>query len=274
LLQIATTIVSWILLAIFFTTIATFLIVSTGLVAASVIDDWFWGPVVVDGLLYNRETKTMGLLPAMLLNAMLLRLAVHFVFSLDSTSHGVNRLGLFHLVDVIQYLVHAINAIFSVLIRLLLGLIGQAVSLGRMDHSLLSGYLMKYDALHQIYLDYLHVELYHTHPVFLTALYFILLRPRSASFVSYDDLDQSKEEDGLLVSDDMPFKASVGSGVTRNRWMLAITLTNNPQLRDQRKHVLFQRAANESEQLWQQEGAEADYVLFRDVKQPPTESTL
>ena len=265
------------LLALLATAIVVFFVLSTGLVVAHVLDDWFWGPFAVDTLLYNREQRSMGLVPRMLLNALLLRFAVRFILSLDRTSYGINRLGLFFLVDALQYLIYTINAILGVAIRLLLGLLGQALALGRLDHSLLSGSLRKYDAFHSLYLAYLHVELYHTHPVFLTALYFLLSRPRAASFVAYDDVANTDEEAVLLTADELESSAggpSMSARVVRNRWLLAVTLINNPELQKQRKHALPDLKPDsmtevtegpEHASLSHSVHAGTDYVLFSDT---------
>eukprot|EP00730_Choanoeca_flexa_P001892 TRINITY_DN10828_c0_g1_i4.p1 TRINITY_DN10828_c0_g1~~TRINITY_DN10828_c0_g1_i4.p1 ORF type:complete len:895 (+),score=112.86 TRINITY_DN10828_c0_g1_i4:145-2829(+) len=240
--QIAAIIISWVQLTLVLTAVVTFIVVSTVLVAANVLEDWFWKPFVVNQLLYNKDDQTLGTLPVVILNYVVLYALVMFIFSLSRQSHGVNRQGVFYILDMLQYLVYIFNALYSVLKRYAIGLASMAIFLGRMDLPLTHGWLAKYDSIYKLYFHHCYFELYHSHPVFMTALYFFLMR-QTPTFVSHTSdfvSDDGKVEVALPTISCEEFRI-------RNRWQLAVTLINNRSLRDLRAHaILSQQQAEEA----------------------------
>jgi hypothetical protein len=217
-------IVSWLLLAMILVAFATFLTVSTILVITGDIkEDWFWDPIVVKKGLYSPESG-FGVLPKMILNYLLMWLLVTLLFSLTKTDYGIKRQGLFFILDAIEALLYAINSLVGIVVRLLMSMFAQMVYLARLDRSLLPGSLDRYDKFYKTYTAYTYLEHCHTHPVFVTALYFLLAQPSAAhTFIGLDNQPTTSPSQRQRV---------------RNRWQLLLTLVNNPGLVALRKHNL------------------------------------
>ena len=216
-------IVSWLLLAFVLVAIALFFTISTVLVLDGHLDDWFWRPIVVKKWLY--DAGHFGVLPSMMLNYLVLWLVVRLLFSLTRTDYGINRQGLFFIFDAIEALIYAINSLVGIVVRLIMSIFAQMIFLARLDRSLLPGSLDRYDKFYKMYTAYTYVEHYHTHPVFVTALYFLVAEPSSASrsFVGLGN---------------QPIATPSQRKRVRNRWQLLLTLVNNPALVSLRKHNL------------------------------------
>ena len=218
--------VSWLLLTIVLVVFAVFLTTSTVLVLAGYLDDWFWGPVVLQQWLYNTDTGTFGTLITMAINYLVLWLVATYLFALSGMDYGINRQGLFFIVDVIEALIYAINSLVGIVVRLIMSIFAQMIYLARLDQSLLPGSLGRYDNFYKVYVAYTYVEHYHTHPVFVTALYFLMTRPTTPplSYIGLDDQSNSSPPSQRQR--------------VRNRWQLLLTLVNNPTLVSLRKHSL------------------------------------
>ena len=161
----------------------------------------------------------------MMLNYLVLWLVVRLLFSLTRTDYGINRQGLFFIFDAIEALIYAINSLVGIVVRLIMSIFAQMIFLARLDRSLLPGNLDRYDKFYKMYTAYTYVEHYHTHPVFVTALYFLVAEPSSASrrFVGLDN---------------QPIVPPSQRKRVRNRWQLLLTLVNNPALVSLRTHNL------------------------------------
>jgi hypothetical protein len=228
--------VSWLLLTVVLVVFAIFLTTSTVLVIAGYLDDWFWGPIVLKKWIYDSEAGKFGTLPTMAINAVIMWLVATYLFAL-SGNYGINRQGLFFILDVIEALLYAINSLVGIVVRLLMSVFAQMVYLARLDRSLLPGSLDRYDNFFKVYVAYSYVEHYHTHPVFVTALYFLLAQPSAAhTFIGLDNQPTTSPSQRQRV---------------RNRWQLLLTLVNNPDLVALRIHNLEAKVVDPTKMVTQ-----------------------
>lgn len=214
-------------------------------------------------LIYDTEKQTISGLTQTIINYYVVVLLVSVFFVRSKSRPGIQRHGLFAVIDIIQFVLYAPTGIFTLLKRLAYAVLTQALYLGRMDCSALPRAWEARDPAYKAYLGFLAFELYYSNPIMLTAVYHFLLSAESESTrrsIALLDTAEQRPTSPASVNDDVPlisrragvddtfatmsepswqYGAHRGNGRShraRQRWYLAYTLVNNPSLvKDRRR---------------------------------------
>lgn len=155
------------------TVLCMFLTISTIMPLMGVYSDWFW-PHWFKFAIYNSDTGTLGFLATMILNFYLLTGMARFVFRIGKKDYGVKKRGVFHLFDTIEFMFYILNSLLGLAKRAITSIILQVLFMGRLDKSLMPRKLELWDKSYVSYLGYMQLDLYYSHPIFLTAAYEML----------------------------------------------------------------------------------------------------
>ena len=169
-IQVASTLAALFLGVIVLAVISLILTLTTVLPIMGVYGDWFW-PWWFKFAIFDSETMTLGFLASLLVNFYLLLLLVRFVFRVSPDDHGLQKRGMFHIFDTVEFLFYILNALLGLAKRAITSILFQVLFIGRMDKSLMPRKHELWDKSYVSYLGYMQLDLYYSHPILLTSVY-------------------------------------------------------------------------------------------------------
>ncbi|EDQ87295.1 uncharacterized protein MONBRDRAFT_27531 [Monosiga brevicollis MX1] len=172
--QVASTLAALALGTVVFTVLAIFIVITTVLPIMNLYGDWFW-PWWFRFAIFDAETGQPGFLAMVLVNYWTLMLITWLAFRMDPNDRGLQRRGLFHVFDCIEFIFYLFNALLGLAKRAITSILLQVIFMGRMDKSLMPRKHELMDKSYVSYLGYMQLDLFYSHPILLTACYFWLL---------------------------------------------------------------------------------------------------
>jgi hypothetical protein len=195
--QVASTLAALFLGVIVLAVLSILLTLTTVLPIMGVYGDWFW-PWWFRFAIFDAETMTLGFLASLLVNFYLLILLARFVFRVGPDDRGLQKRGMFHIFDTVEFLFYILNALLGLAKRAITSILFQVLFMGRMDKSLMPRKHELWDKSYVSYLGYMQLDLYYSHPVLLTAVYEFLkmTSPRAAQRRSDVNVAQLRSSSG------------------------------------------------------------------------------
>ncbi|XP_062517421.1 stimulated by retinoic acid gene 6 protein-like [Corticium candelabrum] len=141
---------------------------------------------------------------------------------------NISNRRLFHSISFFSFFYNALIGLFSCLRRILTGLVLGLLLIDRLDRCTLPNGWEGFDPGYRSYVGYLLLEHSYSNPYLVTFLY--LLRRKDCSRATVDEVEL------YGVHSNTSQFLSYRSRITRNRWLVAYTLINNPSLLKYRDH--------------------------------------
>ena len=182
------------------TVLTMFITISTIMPLMGVYSEWFW-PLWFRFAIYNDQKHSLGFLATLILNFYLLILMARFVFRISRYDRGLQKRGVFHLFDTIQFVFYILNSLLGLIKRAITSIIFQVLFIGRLDKSLMPRKLELWDKSYVSYLGYMQLDLYYSHPILLTAVYEFLkaTSPMAARTSAQVDMTQLRSSSGSWI---------------------------------------------------------------------------
>eukprot|EP00049_Salpingoeca_infusionum_P021214 m.366702 g.366702 ORF g.366702 m.366702 type:complete len:877 (+) comp37217_c0_seq1:149-2779(+) len=171
--QVASALGGWILGTFVGTLLLLFISVSSIIPLMGLYGKWFW-PWWFRFVVYNKETHALGFPVLLVVNYWVLYLMVRYLFRIARYARGVQRRGLFHIVDLLEFVLYILNGLLGLIKRALTSMIVQALFVSRTDKSLMPRKYELLDRSYVAYLGFMQMDMFYSNPVLLTACYFLL----------------------------------------------------------------------------------------------------